>query len=257
MTTTLARIDYFPVKGLPAQPLERVALSPGQGLPDDRRYAITHGASGFDPQAPAWLFKTHFVMLQRDENLAKLGAQFDPTTQHLTLLRAGRPVARGRIDTPLGRTLIEQFLAAFLTGPGTAVRAPGPYKVVEAPGRMFSDIEEKAVSLINAASCRDLERVTRAPVDPRRFRGNLLLEGLPAWAEASWVGRRLRIGATELEVFKTIRRCAATEVNPDTGERDLPVIKALHGGYGHTDCGIYARVLTGGMIATGDGVELL
>lgn len=261
MTITLAQIHYYPVKGLSVQRLDGATLTPGKGLPDDRRYAITHGATTFDPTAPTWLPKTNFVMLARDEKLATVEARFDAADHTLVLLRNGRQVARGRINTPTGRLLIEQFLAAFLAGegrPGDGRGAvPGPYKLVDAPGHMFSDIAEQAVSLINLASCKDLERVTRAPVDPRRFRGNFLLDGLPAWAEAGWVGRRLRIGATELEVFKTIRRCAATEVNPDTGVRDIPMIKALHGGYGHTDCGVYARVISGGPVTVGDTLTLI
>jgi len=248
MSAHIAAIHYFPVKGLSAQPLETVELSPGLGLPHDRRFAILHGATTFDPSAPGWKPKTNFLMLMRDEKLATLETVYDPSTCTLVLHRAGKPVARGRIDTPTGRLLIDQFLGAYMAGSA----APGPYKLIEAPGHMFSDISEKAVSLINLASLRDLERVTQAPIDPVRFRGNLLLEGLEPWEEQRWVGRRLNIGGVELDVFKGIKRCPATEVNPATAERDMNVVKALHSGYGHTECGVYARVVTGGLIRQGD-----
>ena len=65
----------YPVKGLTPEPLQAVDLSPGQTLPSDRRYAIENGPSGFDPAAPAWLSKVHFLMLQRDEWLAALQAR--------------------------------------------------------------------------------------------------------------------------------------------------------------------------------------
>ena len=248
MTIRIAAIHRFPVKGLSAQELPAVELAQGQGLPHDRRFAILHGATGFDPAEPSWKPKTNFLMLLRDEKLATLETSFDADSCQLTICRGGRPVARGRIDTPTGRMLIEQFLAAYMAG----AAAPGPYKIAEAPGHMFSDIQEKAVSLINLASVKDLERVTHAPVDPRRFRGNLLLEGLEPWAENGWVGRRITVGGAELEVFKTITRCAATEVDPVTGERDMNVLKALKSGFGHVVCGVYARVLTGGRVAAGD-----
>ena len=45
----------YPVKGLTPESLAKVALSPGQTLPADRRYAIENGPSGFDTAAPAWL----------------------------------------------------------------------------------------------------------------------------------------------------------------------------------------------------------
>ncbi len=63
MTITVAQICRYPVKGLNAERLARVALSPGEGLPHDRRFALAHGSTVFDP-------KTHFLMLMRDEKLA-------------------------------------------------------------------------------------------------------------------------------------------------------------------------------------------
>ncbi|TWB38213.1 MOSC domain-containing protein [Nitrospirillum pindoramense] len=253
MMTTVSILHYFPVKGLSAQTLPAVTLTPGQGLPQDRRFAITHGATTFDVLAPAWRPKSNFLALMRDERLATLDARYDADSCMLVLARNGKPVARGRIDTPTGRLLIEQFLAAYMRD----AAVPPPYKIIEAAGHMFSDIEEKAVSLINLASCKDLERVTQAPVDPRRFRGNLLLADLAPWAEAQWVGKRLRMGETLLEVFKNIRRCAATEVNPVTGERDMPVLKSLMNGYGHVNCGVYARVIEGGTVRPGDTVTVI
>ena len=49
-------------------------------------------------------------------------------------------------------------------------------------------------------------------------------------------------------------RCAATNVDPDTGIRDLAIPDALQRAYGHADCGIYAEVVTPGEIAVGDRV---
>jgi hypothetical protein len=252
MSIRIHAIHRYPVKGLSAQEMDAVDLTPGLGLPHDRRFAILHGATGFDPTAPSWKPKSNFLMLMRDEKLATLETSFDADTCQLTISRGGKPVARGRIDTPTGRMLIDQFLGAYMAGSA----APGPYKITEAPGHMFSDIQEKAVSLINLASVKDIERVANAPVDPRRFRGNLLLEGLEPWAENGWVGKRLTVGGVELEIFKTITRCAATEVNPVTADRDINMLKVLRTGFGHVLCGVYARVLTAGRVARGDGVAV-
>ena len=51
---------------------------------------------------------------------------------------------------------------------------------------------------------------------------------------------------------KRIERCAATNVDPATGLRDLEIPKTLMKTYGHFDCGIYAEVLDGGTIEPGD-----
>ena len=54
---------------------------------------------------------------------------------------------------------------------------------------------------------------------------------------------------------KRIQRCAATEVDPDTGIRDVAVPRTLMDNFGHADCGIYAEVIAGGEIAVGDEIK--
>ena len=49
-----------------------------------------------------------------------------------------------------------------------------------------------------------------------------------------------------------IDRCAATGVDPATGDRDMDVVDILRKRFGHIDCGVYARVLEGGEITIGD-----
>ncbi|HEY9347830.1 MAG TPA: MOSC domain-containing protein [Inquilinus sp.] len=242
----LADLYRYPVKGLSGQKLAATDLAAGETLPHDRRFAIVHGASQCDPTAPSWQPKRQFLQRMTDERLALLGIDYDDATEALTLKRDGKQVARGLLSLPIGQELINQFLNAFMKDPR------GALKIVSAPGIAFTDKPEKLVSLINLASVKDIERVTRAPVDPRRFRGNLILEGLPAWTEFDWIGRELTIGPVRLRVVSRITRCAAINVNPATGERDLNIPKALMTGFGHADCGIYAEVLTGGRIAEGD-----
>lgn len=251
MSPHIASIHRYPVKGLSAEPLPRVHLSPGQGVPHDRRFAIAHGATVFDPKAPQWLPKTNFLMLMRDEKLAQLSVAFAPQTDLLTIGRGGKPVVQGKATDPMGRTLIGQFFAAFM---GDAVR--GTPRLLEATGHMFSDVPEKYISLINLASVQDLERVVRQPVNPLRFRANIYLTDAPAWSEFSWVGREIAIGETRLRVTERINRCGATNVDPETAARDMNIPRALQKGFGHVDMGIYAEVLRGGGIATGDTVVI-
>ncbi len=51
-----------------------------------------------------------------------------------------------------------------------------------------------------------------------------------------------------------IDRCAATHVNPETAARDMNLLEALRRGFGHIDMGVYAEVIVGGEIATGDRI---
>lgn len=251
-TPRIAKIYRYPVKGLSPEPLEAVTLSPGKTLPHDRRFAIAHGSSLYDPGDPAWAPKRQFLMLARNPRLAALETRFDDASGILTIHRDGRQVARGEITRQLGRDLINQFLAAFM-----ADEARGAAKIVEAPGVAFTDTPEDYVSIINAASVLDLERVVRQPIDPRRFRGNLLIDDTVAWVEREWTGRTLAIGDVRLKVVEPIGRCAATNVDPDSGRSDLNIPKSLMDGYGHADCGVYATVLEGGSIAAGNTITLL
>ncbi len=251
MAITVQSICRHPVKGLSPETLEAAQIAPGAGLPDDRRFALARPATQFDTQAPRWLPKTSFYMLMRDERLAALTTRFDETAGLLSISRSGREVAKGRITEPLGRAIVEDFFAAYL---GAA--AGGKPRLIEAPsGHMFSDHQDPVLSLINLASVRDLERIVGAPVDPLRLRANLYVDGAPAWAEFGWLGGEIAIGTARLRVTARIDRCAATNVDPATGARDMNIPKALKRGFGHVDCGVYAAVVTGGGIAVGDALE--
>lgn len=243
-------IRIHPVKSLSEQDLDSAELTVGEGLENDRRFAICHRASRFDPAEPAWQPKSQFLNLMRHERLAKLQSHFDPATGVLTLERGGRPVAKGDITTHVGRDLINQFLSAFV---GTEAR--GAAKLVELTEGSLADRNSPYISIINAASVRDLERVVRQNLDPKRFRGNLLIDGSDPWAEFGWVGDTFAVGTAELKIVERIGRCPATNVNPETADRDANIPKALLDGYGHSDCGVMAIVTKTGTVHKGDLIE--
>ena len=61
--------------------------------------------------------------------------------------------------------------------------------------------------------------------------------------------------AARLKIVKRIVRCAATNVDPQTGIRDLNLPQTLMRSYGHADCGVYAEVVGAGEIAEGAEIE--
>jgi MOSC domain-containing protein len=246
--TRINAIFRYPVKGLTPEPLARTRLEADQPLPADRRYAVENGPSGFDPATPAYLPKTRFLMLMKNERLARLSTQFDEATHILTIEADGREVARGDLRMPEGRAAIERFLAGYC-----ADELRGPPKILSAAGHSFSDVAQKVVSIINAASVGVVETAVGAPVHPLRFRGNLYVTGWPAWHEFDLLGKEIAIGRhVRLKIVKRIVRCAATNVDPDTGIRDLAIPETLMRAFGHADCGVYGRVVSGGEIAVGD-----
>src|SRR5215813_3244572 len=241
-------IYRYPVKGLSPEPLAGTLLTPGQTVPSDRLYAIENGPSSFDPQAPRHQPKTRYLMLMRNERLATLRTRFEDASHELTIESDGRTAVRGDLRTTAGRQNVESFFAQFC-----ADELRGPPRVLHAPGHSFSDVARKVVSIINLSSVSALETAIGAPVHPLRFRGNVYVEGWPAWHEFDLLGQEIAIGQNaRLKVVKRIVRCAATNVDPDTGARDLAVPETLLRSFGHADCGVYAEVIEAGEIEVGN-----
>ena len=252
----LRGIYRYPVKGLTPQPLAATTLAPGRTIRADRLYAIENGPIGFDPAHPVHFPKQRFLMLMRNGRLAALRTDYDEASHTLTITKDGAEAARSDLRTPEGRATIEAFFASYC-----ADELRGSPKVLsgESAGDSpfsFSDVAKKVVSIINLASVADVETMTGAAVDPLRFRGNLYVSGWPAWHEFDLLDRELKAGNdVRLKVVKRIMRCAATNVDPATGIRDLTIPQTLQQNLGHADCGIYAEVIEGGEIKPGDTIR--
>jgi len=254
MEAAIRSIYRYPVKGLSAEPLDRVGLDIGQCLPHDRRFAIALASTEFDPAHPKWLQKTHFIMLMRDAALARLTTHLDPASGELSIAEAGRTRLQASLAEPDGRGRVARFFDEFLGG-----AVAGPLRVVEAPGHAFADARpkpnaatDKYVSLINLASLRALESKIGREIEEIRFRANVYFEGPPAWNELGWMEQDIGLGNARLRVIAPITRCAATEVNPATAERDISTVAELMRHFGHNLMGVYAEVVGAGEIAVGD-----
>jgi uncharacterized protein YcbX len=245
---TLSALFRHPVKGFTPEPLQAVALAPGEGFPLDRVWAVENGPCGFDPAAPAFVPKQKFTVLASLPRVAAATTRYDEQDRVLHASAEGMAPFAGRLDEADGRQAFAAWLGELL---GEA--AAGPLQVLEAPPtHRFTDHPQGQVSLINLASVRDLAARMGVEIDPRRFRANLYVEGWPAWAENDWTGESLRLGGVTARMLKPIVRCAATHVNLQTARRDLEITKALFDAYGHMHCGIYLNVTTKGRLALGD-----
>ncbi|HEX5007902.1 MAG TPA: MOSC domain-containing protein, partial [Hyphomonadaceae bacterium] len=155
-----------------------------------------------------------------------------------------------RLDTEEGRAALERFLQAFLGD-----EAPGKLRVLSASGHRFTDHPQGYISAINLASVRALAQAIGARVDPLRFRANVYLDGLPAWAEDDLVvGAMISLGAARLKTFKPIVRCVATHANPDTGIRDIETVDLLRQYFSRDTLGTYFSIEQGARIARGDAI---
>jgi len=250
MTAKIESLYRYPVKGLSPEPLARATLKAGEYFPGDRLFAVENGPSGFDAAAPQHEPKIKFLMLMRNERLATLRTRYADATGTLTIEQDGRDAVRADLATREGRLAVEAFFRRFMPA-----ELRGPPKVLAAPtGYRFTDSRSGFVSIINLASVAALETLLGVAVHPLRFRANVYVTGWPAWHEFDLLDREIAIGDVRLKVTKRIARCAATNVDPDTGIRDLAIPDTLMRTYDHMDCGIYAQVIAGGEIAPGDAI---
>ncbi len=250
MSGHVAAIFRHPVKGFTPEPLDAVALAPGDGFPHDRIWAVENGPCGFDPTAPAFVPKQKFTVLAHIPKVAAARTRYDPATGVLHATAPGRAEFAGRLAEAQGREAFAAWLTELL-----ADEVRGPLRVLEAPAaHRFTDHPLGQVSIVNLASLRDLGLRMGVELDPLRFRANLYVEGWPAWAENGWTGKPMMLGWARAEVFKPVVRCAATHVDPTTAERDLDVSKALFDNYGNLFCGVYVRITSAGQVGLGDAV---
>ncbi len=248
----IAGLWRYPVKALMGEELETVRLEAGNCFPYDRAYAIENGVSGFDPNEPKFFPKINFLTQMRHERLALLTTEFEEATQTLTIFRQGRRVASGDLGTSLGRNMIEQFMAAFMSK-----ELKGPPRIHSAPNHHFTDTAEKFVHIINMASVEALGNLISQTLDPARFRANILLEGTEAWLEQNWIGKVLKVGDVAIELVEKTNRCAAINVDPATGARGTSLPVLLNQQFGNDNFGIYGRVIRAGTLQKGASVTLL
>lgn len=246
----IASLFRHPVKGLTPEQLPEARLETGKYFPNDRRWAVEAGPSGFDPDKPGHISKQKFTVLARFPSLAKLKTRYEDHNHTLHIGDASGFGVETRLDTEDGRSSLARFLQAYLSGEAT-----GEFRVFdgnESSGHRFTDHPQGYVSLINLASVRALGWAIGAEIDPLRFRANIYVDGLPAWAEDDWaVGSKVAAGEAELTLFKPIVRCVATHVNLETGERDIDTVGMLRQHFGRDALGTYFSVTRGGKLAAG------
>lgn len=257
MSGTIETLSHYPIKGLSEQSLERVELSAGKGFPLDRVFGFARPNSGFDPSNPAPIPKTKFLVLARDAGLANLQTIYDEDRNELQVSH-NTTTTIFDLNDPEIQKAASDFLSEHLELP----EDQRPTLFSASPHR-FTDVSVvspqlmNAVSLINRDSVAALSERIEAPVSEKRFRGNIVFSGIPAFSELDWVGQTIQIGQVELKVVMRTKRCAATEVNLDTGERDLKIPQLLRKNYGHFDMGVYAEVIKGGVINIADSLQVI
>ena len=249
---TLRQLYRSPVKGLSAEPLQQIALRAGEGVPLDRAWALTNGSWTFEAGSYSPRPKTDFIALMDHAALASLATRFDHEDNCLHVTAPDGRLLRIDVDDPASCEKLAQFVARHINA-----RLEGPPAFVAGEGFRFTDVSVlshgmmNAVSLINLATVRDIGVAWGVDIDPLRFRANLYMDGGDAWEEASWLDRDILIGDVRARVVMRTPRCAATNVNPVTAERDMALPATMMERYGHRDLGVYLQIIEGGAIESG------
>jgi uncharacterized protein YcbX len=125
--------------------------------------------------------------------------------------------------------------------------------------------EGGGITLISRGSLRALAQAAGLdePLDPRRFRMSVVVDGIEAYGEDAWLGRRVRLGEVIVAPHGNVGRCAVTTHDPDTGRRSLDTLQLLaetRADVPTTEAlpfGVWGQVLVPGRIRLGDEVAVL
>lgn len=255
MIAKVVNLYRYPVKGLTGEPLEQVILQKDEGIEGDRMVAMARQPGLFNPLAPVAIPKTNFLMLAKDEALARLTTNYDTSSETLTIRSGGEILLSESISSEKGRQSLQRFFKSHLDKKDLSP------EVSRADGHKFTDIsvvspaKMRAISLINLASIRALEDATGFKVDPRRFRANVYFDSNEPFIENGWIDQDITIGNSRLKCVMRTKRCPATEVNPESGERDIRVPFELRKHFGHYDMGIYAEIRDTGIVSISDEIQ--
>lgn len=248
MTAALTHILRHPLKAIGREELQAAALTKGACLPWDRVWAVMHAKS---KPAEGWMPKINFLRGVTEPGLMAVTSRLDTDGRRLTLTHPGAGEIVIDPDDPADAPLFLDWVGRIWPAD-----LPAPTGIHRAGGVQFTDVPDPWISIGSLASLRALSQRMGQDLSPHRWRANLWIEGLAPWEEKDWTGRRLRIGSALLEVRQEITRCKATMANPETGRRDADTLGALRD-LGHQEFAVYAEVIEGGRIATGDPVEVL
>ena len=245
MIPVLAGIWRHPLKAIGREEMEAADLAPGQWLPGDRLWAVTHARS---ETVAGWVHKRNFLRGVTAPALMAATARL-----HEGRLILDHPEA-GRCDIdPDDPADLPRFLD--WVGPLWPADQPAPVAIVEADDAHLTDVPDPWISVVNLASHRAVEGRAGERLSAHRWRGNLWIDGWAPWEEFDLPGRHLAIGRDcVIRVTERITRCKATMANPETGRRDVDTLAALRS-WDHQDFGVYAEIVRAGRIVPGDEVR--
>ena len=261
-TIQVKQLFTHPVKGLTSQALDHADLRVGYGLSGDRAFALLYDSSDpetADPITP-WIDKNKLAMQRDRPELAALACGYEPSTGVLTVKRNQAELLAADTNTPTGRTQISHFFSDYLANvpSGQSGRYANRNQLrfigTKNNNTRYADREHIHLSLISEATLDHLSEVAGQWIDVRRFRPNIVVEGVSAWEEFTWVGQEFELGTARIRITERLTRCPNIDVHPDTGDFNIELFKLIQKTFKHKDTGVVATVIQEGTLAVGDSI---
>jgi len=117
----------------------------------------------------------------------------------------GSVVFEAALDEPEAHAALGRFVGTFLG-------LDKPPLLVEAIGHSFADAQRKSNATNGQYFSLASLAVMEATLDPLRFRANLYLDGVPAWAEMDWIGPLIAEGGNIDEATRSLSESAVRHV---------------------------------------------
>jgi uncharacterized protein len=257
---TVAALYRYPVKGFTPESRESLTVIDGR-IAGDRvlgfRFADTP-----EPDE-AWSRKHGMLALMHTPGITRLRLGYDEATQRLKISLDGELLVEDGLDAA-GRARICDAVANFVKDlPESGLKGHPerlPLRLVgDGLTSRYRDRPDGYVTIHGRASVQALGRALDDPnLSELRFRSNVAVVGLEPFAEQGWIGKTVRVGSMHFRVHASIGRCLAPHANPETGQRDRPILTTLTHAFGQAKPTLAVGLMPegAGNIRLGDEVAL-
>ena len=276
----LDQIWQYPVKSMLGARVEHATLA-ANGIGNDRLWALrdeVRGAiasgrkvGGLPRLAASYTGGDHTVTITLPDGELVLSSDADANERlsagvgHPVSLWPSQPASNAdfyRRGTPDSSDMMVELRTIFgrlddEPLPDLSVFPPEMMEFEYPPGNFFDCYPLMIMSSSAVRSMR--EALPNSVIDERRFRPSLVIDtgDVPGHPEFEWVGRRLRIGNTEVQIGSACPRCGMVTREFAAGlPADTAVLRHIVRDLDQ-NVGVYATVTSVGSIAVGDSVELV
>jgi MOSC domain-containing protein len=228
MRGTVAAIYRYPVKAMAGEPLREAELG-WHGVPGDRRYAFVQSEHTGDFP---WLTIRELPAMPLSRPAAAADPEQPPTVRTPT-----------GDDLPIGDPRLAGELSA------------ASRRRIHLHRDHRGTFDSSPVSVISVQAVAALSELVGRPLDPVRFRPNLVIDA-PGYEfpEEACLGRSLTVGAATVRLDRRDERCMVINFDHRTAERNPAVLRAV-AQHREVCIGVYGTVETPGLVRVGDPVQ--